>query len=182
MLPHSDLDPVSALMRILAERWVLTLALSDGDHAPYPAPLFYALAEPGALGDHEAPLLLFASSAASYHGRLTGAGPILAAAAVYLESETVGVLRGAQLRGLLVRDDALSEAGAAAARAAYVARHAPPTLPSGTHIYALIVTWAKLTDNRLGFGQHPEARFEPRWSALRSPARQPRADVEQSPT
>jgi uncharacterized protein YhbP (UPF0306 family) len=182
MSPHSDLDPVSALMQILAERWVLTLALADGDHAPYPAPLFHALAEPGALGDHQAPLLLFASSAASYHGRLTGVGPIPAAAAVYLESETVGVLRGAQLRGSLVREDALTERCAAAARAVYLDRHpvAGPMLASGSHrLYALIVTWAKLTDNRLGFGVHPEARFEPTWSAL---TRQPRADVEQSPT
>jgi uncharacterized protein YhbP (UPF0306 family) len=169
VLPHSDLDPVSALMRILAEHWVLPLALADGDHAPYPTPLFYALAEPGALGDHEAPLLLFASSAASYHGRLTGDGSIPAAAAVYLESETVGVLRGAQLRGSLVCDTALTEAGAAAARATYLGRHpiAEPMLAGGSHrLYALIVTWAKLTDNRIGFGKHPEARFDPSWPAL----------------
>src|SRR5690606_6814032 len=173
---HFNLDPVSALMRILAERWVLTLALADGGDAPYPAPLFYALAEPGSLGDHVAPMLLFVSSASSHHGRLTGVGPTAAAAAVYLKSETVGELRGAQLRGSVVREDALSATEAEAARACYLARHpvAEPMLASGSHrLYALLIDWAKLTDNRLGFGAHPEVRF---------PARQPPPDVEQSPT
>lgn len=162
-------------MRILAERWVLTLALADGDDAPYPAPLFYALAEPGTLADHDAPIVLFVSDPSSRHGRLTGAGPIAAAAAVYLESETVGELRGAQLRGSLVREDAL-ESDAEAARAVYLARHpvAAPMLAHGAHrLYALTITWAKLTDNRLGFGAHPEVRFA---------ARQSRRDMEQSRT
>jgi uncharacterized protein YhbP (UPF0306 family) len=151
-------------MRILGERWVLTLALADGDEAPYPTPLFYALAEPSSLGRHAAPVLLFASSASSHHGRLTGIGPTAASAAVYLESEAVQTLRGAQLRGLLLRDDALTQAAAQAARAIYLARHrvAEPALASGGHhLYALFVSWAKLTDNRLGFGAHPEVRFDP---------------------
>jgi uncharacterized protein YhbP (UPF0306 family) len=149
-------------MQILEQRWVLTLALNDPGEAPYPAPLFFALAKPGELADHAAPLLVFASSADSHHGRLTGTGPIAASAAVYLESETVGILRGAQLRGTLIRDDALSEATATAARAHYLARHAiaEPMLASGRHhIYVLIIRWAKLTDNRLGFGVHPELVF-----------------------
>lgn len=169
-------------MRILAERWVMTLALADGDAAPYPAPLFYALAEPRALGDHQAPILLFASNPNSRHGHLTGSGPVPAAAAVYLESETVGELRGAQLRGSLVCEVALTESAAAAARAVYLGRHpiSESTLASNSHrLYGLIVTWAKLTDNRLGFAVHPEACFEPTWSAL---TRQPRTDMEQSPT
>lgn len=176
-----QLDPVSALMRILSERWVLTLALRDGDEAPYPTPLFYALAEPDSIGRHRAPLLLFASSASTHHGRLTGRGPTPAAAAVYLESETIKALRGAQLRGLLLRDDALTAAAAQAARAIYLARHpvAEPALASGSHhLYALLVTWAKLTDNRVRrpaasdspgahkLAAHPEARFDAGWSAL----------------
>ena len=161
-------------MQILAERWVLTLALDDPGAPPYPTPLFYALAEPGALAGHAAPLLLFASSANSHHGRLAGTGPTAAGAAVYLESETVGILRGAQLRGTLVRDDLLREGVATAARAHYVARHAvaEPVLASGRHhLYALIVGWAKLTDNRLGFGVHPEVRFDAGWSAMATRAR-----------
>lgn len=158
-------------MQILGERWVLTLALADGGDAPYPTPLFYALAQPHSLGQHAAPLLLFASSATSYHARLAGIGPTAASAAVYLETEELGVLRGAQLRGALVREEAMSEPERAAARALYLARHrvAESVLASGQHhIFALIVSWAKLTDNRLGFGVHPELRFDPSWSAIRA--------------
>lgn len=191
-------------MRILAERWVLTLALNDGDQPPYPTPLFYALAKPGSLGRHAAPLLLFASSATTHHGQLAGIGPTAAAAAVYLESETVQALRGAQLRGVLVREDAVDRATAQAARAVYVARHrvAEPALASGSHhLYVFIVTWAKLTDNRLQpsgsatpgraedqrsehgrspggvkkFGKHPEVGFDADW-----PAGSLSAEVEQS--
>ena len=185
-------------MRILAERWVLTLALRDGDEAPYPTPLFYALAEPGSLGRHAAPLLLFASSASTNHGRLAGTGPTAAGAAVYLESETVKALRGAQLRGVLLRDDAFPDGAAQPARAVYLARHAvaEPALASGSHhLYALIVSWAKLTDNRLApqlsgpatpgraedrrpehgrspdsvkkFGAHPQVQFDPSWQFAR---------------
>jgi uncharacterized protein YhbP (UPF0306 family) len=164
----ADLEPVSALMQVLAERWVMTLALADGP-APYPTPLFYALVEPDAIARHAAPLLLFVSDPHSHHGRLAGTGPTPAGAAVYLESETVGELRGAQLRGSLIRDDALSSSAAEAARARYLARHrvAAPMLERGHHLYALIVTWAKLTDNRLGFGVHPQLEFPSAWSGCR---------------
>jgi uncharacterized protein YhbP (UPF0306 family) len=162
---------VSALIRVLAERWVMTLAQIDADapagSPPYPTPLFYALAEPDSLGHHAAPLLLFASSADSHHGRLAGPGPSPASAAVYLESEEIGALRGAQLRGIVVREDRLSDEHRAAARDRYLARHpiATPVLASGRHhIYALQVVWAKLTDNRLGFGVHPVLEFDPDWS------------------
>jgi uncharacterized protein YhbP (UPF0306 family) len=82
---------------------------------------------------------------------------------VYLETEAVGQLRGAQLRGTLIREDRFTAAGAASLRASYLARHAiaEPLLAAGRHrLYALIVTWAKLTDNRLGFGVHPVVDFD----------------------
>ena len=174
-------------MRILTERWVFTLALTDpGDTAPYPTPLFYALIEPNAVGRHAGPLMVFASEASSHHGRLCGAGPCPAAGAVYLESETIGELRGAQLRGAVVRQDLLSEAAIAELRRRYLARHpvAEPVLAGGRHhLYALIVRWAKLTDARLGLsksprspaaagpsreglGAHPIADFDGSWSEV----------------
>lgn len=184
-------EPVSALMRVLSERWVMTLAQPDpaagADAPPYTTPLFFALAEPDSLGRHPAPVLLFASSADSHHGRLAGRGPTRASAAVYLETEEVGALRGAQLRGLLVRDDGLREDAAAAARARYLARHpiaAPMLAGGGHHLYALQVRWAKLTDNRLGFGVHPVVELDPSWSGLAAVGvgpGSPRTDVKQSP-
>lgn len=170
MTTEPDTELVSALMRVLGDRWVLTLALADASTAaqlaspaPYPTPLFYALAEPRAISSVAAPALIFASDPSSHHGRLLGEGPTPAAAAVYLESETVGVLRGAQLRGLVVREEGLAAEAAALARARYLDRHPPaaPMLAAGRHrIYALFVTWAKLTDNRLGFGVHPVLDFD----------------------
>jgi uncharacterized protein YhbP (UPF0306 family) len=160
----TDFEPVSALMRVLAERHVMALALTDeAAAAPYPTPLFFALAQPDSIGRHTAPILSFASDPSSHHGRLAGRGPIPASAAVYLETEELGQLRGAQLRGTLVREESFTTAGAAGLRASYLARHAiaERQLASGRHrLYALIVTWAKLTDNRLGFGVHPVVDFD----------------------
>ena len=160
-------------MRVLSERWVLTLALADPGapgsevgaevQPPYPTPLFFALAEPHTIGRHAAPLLVFASDPDSHHGQLAGPGPTPAAAAVYLETMSVGQLSGAQLRGSLVREDRWTPLGAAGLRQRYVERHpvAEPMLAGGRHrLYALVVSWAKLTDNRLGFGVHPIARFD----------------------
>jgi uncharacterized protein YhbP (UPF0306 family) len=159
-----QLEAVSALMRILREHWVLTLALDDPEaDAPYPSPLFYALAEPDTIGRHAAPLLIFISDPASHHGGLIGRGPVPAAASVYLETEEVGLIRGAQLRGTLIREDGFSAAGAARMRKRYLARHdvAEQLLAAGSHrLYALILTWAKLSDTRLGFSLHPIARFD----------------------
>lgn len=142
----------------------MTLALNDeAAAAPYPTPLFFALVEPDRIGRHAAPLLAFASNPLSHHGQLSGRGPIPAAAAVYLETEQVGQLRGAQLRGTLIREDGWSTAGAASLRTSYLARHpiAQSQLATGHHrLYALVVTWAKLTDNRLGFGVHPIVSFD----------------------
>ena len=70
---------------------------------------------------------------------------------------------------MLQREDALTRAGARAARDLYLARHAvaEPVLASGSHhLYALLVTWAKLTDNRLGFGVHPVVDFDDRCSEV----------------
>ncbi|NVB37469.1 hypothetical protein G6O69_06470 [Pseudenhygromyxa sp. WMMC2535] len=161
-------DVVSALMQILGERWVTSLAMRDPeDHAPYATPLFYALAEPRSIGDHAAPVLIVASDPNSHHGRLTGAGPTPIAASVYLESEAVGELRGAQLRGVLICETLCTPPAREALRARYLERHpiATDTLAGGRHrLYALVLTWAKLTDNRLGFGAHPVVEFTLGWS------------------
>ncbi len=156
----ADTQDVSPLMSVLRERWVLTLATSppaaDGDPTPpvpYATPLFYAVA--GLVGG--GPRLVFASRPDSAHGRHLGAGPTAVAAALYLESEAVSELRGVQLRGEVVL-------GAGAAdRAAYLGRHpaAEALLRPGSReqLYVLALTWAKLTDNRLGFGHKLEWRF-----------------------
>ena len=110
-------DTVSALMSLLAERWVLSLALDDPRAGvPYSTPLFYALAEPGRVGRHDAPLLVSASAADTHHGRLAGPGPTPVSAGLYLETEEVGELRGVQLRGQWLREECWTDAGLAGLR------------------------------------------------------------------
>lgn len=168
---------MSALMRVLAERWVLTLATNAPDlpdlpdlpslpAAPHVAPLFYAVCEPGELAP--GPTLVFTSRPGTRHGRHLGQGPTPAAAAVYLETETIGCIRGVQMRGSCIAASRLPPTAHRRARAAYVARHpvAAELLakdPPAHALYCLAVEWAKLTDNRVGFGVHPQWRFAHPW-------------------
>lgn len=159
--PPQAIDHVSRLMLILNAHWVLTLATrppSGGSVAPHCAPLFYAVEK----GSKEAaPVLLFTSNPDSAHGVHIARGPTQVGAAVYLESETVGELRGVQLRAAAERLDP-DDAREARARAIYLARHpvAEEMLAEGRHrLFALTIEWAKLTDNRLGLGQHPILSF-----------------------
>jgi uncharacterized protein YhbP (UPF0306 family) len=159
--PSLDADDVSRLMSLLDEHWVLTLATrepTEPSAPPHCAPLFYALQR----SDGHHAILVFTSDPNSAHGRHLGAGPTTAGAAIYLESETVGQLRGVQMRGLVERLDE-GDPRLEAARARYLDRHpvAEPMLKAGSkhRLYRFELTWAKLTDNRLGFGVHPIVDF-----------------------
>lgn len=167
MSPIAPSDDVSPLMAVLQERWVLTLAtaprLADADTAeeagyPYATPLFYAVAR-------GAPTLVFASRPDTTHGRHLGAGPTPCAAGLYLESEDVSGLRGAQLRGLVAPVELWPEDTATGLREVYLERHpgAAALLRPGARerLYGLAVTWAKLTDNRRGFGHKQTWTFAP---------------------
>lgn len=140
-------------MALLRERWVLTLATIAPGEPLYTTPLFYAVAP----DRHAGPQLVFASRPESTHGRHLGEGPTAVAAALYLESHDIAELRGVQLRGFVV------PTATAASLATYLERHpgAEPLLRAGARerLYALTVTWAKLTDNRLGFGYKREWTF-----------------------
>lgn len=138
------------LLDRLRAHWVMALATRAGaEAAPYPTPLFYAAAPcpDGGIA------MVFASDPASAHGRHLARWPD-AAAAVYLETAEIGRIVGVQLRGrarvLAATDTAL--------RQAYLDRHpvAADMLERGpARLYALRITWAKVTDNALGFGVHP---------------------------
>jgi uncharacterized protein YhbP (UPF0306 family) len=150
-------------MRVLQERWVLALAtLAPDDQLPYATPLFYAVA---ALPGCPAPTLVFASRADTCHGRAIADGPTAVAAAIYLETETVGEVRGVQLRGDVLVSTRLGPEAAASLRAAYLERHPVAAAHLGERdlLYALAIEWAKLTDNRIGFGKRLVWTFEPAW-------------------
>ena len=149
-------------MEVLRERWVLALATTTPDGLPYATPLFYALA---ALPPFDAPILVFASRADTCHGRAIGDGRAAVAGAVYLETEELGVLRGVQLRGDVAVCSSLRAEHHADLRRAYLDRHpaAGPRLGPRDELYALAITWAKLTDNRLGFGVRRTSTFASPW-------------------
>ncbi len=162
-------------MSVLCDRWVMTLAtnaLADDPtepspgRAPYPTPLFYAVAKPPALGP--GPVLVFVTDPSTRHGRHLGRGPSAVAVGIYLETEELGLIRGIQVRGEAIRVDSLDPERAALARRVYIERHpvAAPMLEGEgpEQLYAICVRWAKLTDNRLGMGVHPQWQFASAWS------------------
>lgn len=155
-------EDVRLLMDVLRERWVLALATTTADGLPYATPLFYALAS---LPPADAPILVFASRADTCHGRAIGDGPTAVAGAVYLETETLGVLRGVQLRGDVAVCSSMRAGDHADLRRAYLERHPAAAAHLGPRdgLYALAITWAKLTDNRLGFGVRRTWTFASPW-------------------
>lgn len=184
MSPIDPPDDVSPLMAVLQERWVLTLAtispprararptcepsagadtdaFPDEPDYPYATPLFYAVAELPAAG----PALVLASRPDSTHGRHLGVGPTPIAAGLYLESEDVSQLRGVQLRGEIAPVELWPGDAPLGLRAAYLQRHpgaAALLRPNARErLYGLALTWAKLTDNRRGFGHKQEWKFTP---------------------
>ncbi|MBI4878722.1 MAG: hypothetical protein HY812_03555 [Planctomycetes bacterium] len=166
------MDGEAELLEILREHWVLALATRDPEDAsrePYSTPLFYALVDEERLPGCGAPVLVFAGKESSAHGRHLGLGPTRASAAVFLETETVGQIRGVQLRGHVVQAAACARRAASAFRAAYLTRHpvaAPLLLLPGETLYAFVISWAKVTDNRFGFGVRKVVEFAPDWSVL----------------
>lgn len=149
-------------MEVLRERWVLSLATTTPDGLPYATPLFCALA---ALPDVVAPLLVFASRPDSCHGRAIGEGPVTVAAATYLETEDLALLRGVQLRGDVQACTRLRARDDLAVRTAYLERHPVAARRVSPHdqLYVLAITWAKLTDNRRGYGTRLVWTFPSPW-------------------
>jgi uncharacterized protein YhbP (UPF0306 family) len=163
-------------MEQLGQRWVLSLATRDPERdAPYASSVFYALAPAHTLGRHEAPILIFASDPESAHGKHIALSRRVAGS-VHHEATDIAQIRGVQLFGdaVVLEPTARSDNGGPHesarmrhARSCYLTRHpeAAPVLSSRpkTRLYALVVHWAKITDNQFGFGKHPEMRFSSLW-------------------
>lgn len=135
--PASMPETLEKIADFLRGHHVLTLAVAHGN-VPYCAPLFYAY-------DRKRNVFVFASDVKTEHIRLALSQPEVAAA-VYLETETVGKIEGLQIRGTVTQSETRED------RALYFdafpyARVLQPTL------WRLQPSWMKLTDNRLGFGK-----------------------------
>lgn len=130
-------ETLERIAAFLGEHHVLTLAVTGGG-MPYCAPLFYAY-------DTKRNLFVFASDADTEHMRLARTQP-QAAAAVYLETATVGKIQGLQIRGIVSSSDSESDRKLYFGAFPY-ARAMQPAL------WQLKPTWMKLTDNLIGFGK-----------------------------
>ncbi len=116
------------------------MATSVNDE-PYCCSVFYAYLE-------EQGCFAFSSENSTKHVRDLSHN-IFVAANIALETEAVGKIQGIQLQGIVIqpRDDLQK-----LARKAYMRRF-PYAALINTNFWILEPTWAKLTDNRFGFGK-----------------------------
>ena len=125
----------------IADHHVMTIATVDEAGNPYCANLFYAfLPEEG--------VFVFTSSTETCHGQQMTAHPE-AAASIVLETHQIGLIRGLQLRGRVFNDHPEMMKRA---KRAYLKAY-PYAALTPLHLWCFEVTFAKYTDNRLGFGK-----------------------------
>lgn len=160
------MKPATALREFFEEHWVLSLATSDPSDPgapPYSTPLFYALHWTYQEPYPDIPVLVFAGKETTTHGRHLGKGPTRVSAGIYLETEAVGKIKGVQLRGRVVQVSSFPRDIGRAFYKTYVTRHplaaAMLAAAPAERLYALSLEWAKLTDNRFGFGVRKVLEF-----------------------
>lgn len=143
---------------MLQKHWVLHLAWPDpqGQAPPHCTPLYYALLQPRKECASSAPSLIFFSDPQSEHGQRQRNSQDVGAS-IALETDEISRIEGATLRGKVHAGTDLPPSLTKQAQHDYLTRHpqAAPFLGSGKAcLYLMSPTWAKLTDNRRGFGQH----------------------------
>lgn len=132
--------PDTRIVDFIRKHHVMTLATSAGN-TPYCANLFYAY-----LG--EANCFAVTSSDATRHGAEARLNPCVAGSIV-LETRMVGNVQGLQFQGTMRRPAATE---LSAVRKGYLRRF-PYAAVMDLELWIITLEWAKLTDNRLGFGK-----------------------------
>ena len=128
------------IVRFLKKHHVMTLATA-ANGMPHCSNLFYAWLD-------EEQAFVFTSSLDTKHASDALASPQVAGSVV-LESKAVGNLQGLQFTGRMFRpDDELH----IEAKKRYLKRF-PYAAVMDLELWILAPDWAKLTDNRLGFGK-----------------------------
>lgn len=160
----------SSLLALLKAHWVVHVAWPDPKTLapPHCTPLYYALLHSRKECASAAPSLIFFSDPESEHGQ-RHRPTLQVGASIALETQDIAQIRGATLRGQVQCATQLDPSLAAQARSDYLQRHpkAAPFLGSDkASLYLMTLTWAKLTDNRRGFGQHLILKYpSPPWQA-----------------
>ncbi|MDR1023750.1 MAG: pyridoxamine 5'-phosphate oxidase family protein [Prevotellaceae bacterium] len=127
-------------INVIKEHHMMTLATCFNDE-PYCCSVFYAYME-------EEGYFVFSSESSTKHVRDISHN-MYVSANIALETEAVGKIQGLQLQGLAYRP--IGDMPKAAKRA-YMRRF-PYAALLNTTFWILEPTWAKLTDNRFGFGK-----------------------------
>lgn len=137
-MTHEEIDP--RIEAFIAKHHVMTLA-TEADGQPYCAHLFYAY-------DKTTRIFTVTTSAETRHGTEAIQNERVAGS-ITVENRTVGLLRGLQFCGRMYRPDAVQSE---ALRKRYLRRF-PYAAAMPLDLWAIELTFAKLTDNRLGFGK-----------------------------
>jgi uncharacterized protein YhbP (UPF0306 family) len=135
-----NITPDPAVIEFIKNHHVLTLA-TCADSVPYCSNMFYTLLE-------KEFCLVFTSANDTRHIIEVSQNPIVAGSIV-LETETVGKIQGLQFCGKMINVTGKLKTKAITA---YLKRF-PYAVLSGTPIRIVEITYAKFTDNRLGFGK-----------------------------
>ena len=134
------LTPNTRIIKFLHEHHVFALATSDQD-VPYCANMFYVFME-------EKNMLAFISEKKTRHIAEAEKNNKIAGA-IALETETIGLIRGLQIQGLMYKPVGNLKRKATLA---YLKRF-PYALLKGSSVWVIELTFMKFTDNRLGFGK-----------------------------
>ncbi|GHT10469.1 UPF0306 protein [Bacteroidia bacterium] len=128
------------IIQFIEQHHVLTLA-TVCNNQPYCCTVFYAFCE-------QEQRFVFSSDEATAHIRHIAKNP-QAAASIVLETKMVGKIQGIQLQGIVY--PALGELLPSAEHAYW--QRFPYARLMNTTLWIFEPHWAKLTDNRLGFGK-----------------------------
>lgn len=128
------------ITRFFRKHHVFTIATSVASE-PWCANCFYVYLE-----DENA--LVFTTDTDTRHGQEFRKNPFVAGTVV-LETWVIGKVRGIQFQGIVseLKDEKLERA-----RSAYIRRF-PVAMMMDTCLWAVDLTYVKMTDNRLGFGK-----------------------------
>ncbi len=128
------------IIKFIEEHHVLTLATSS-DNVPYCASIFYAWLR-------EERLFVYTTSLSTRHGSEGQDNPRVAAA-IQLETEMVGKIRGLQITGTARRPEGPL---LLKAKKRYIKRF-PFAVVADLELWVLEPDLFKMTDNRFGFGK-----------------------------
>ena len=128
------------IIKFFRKHHVLTIATSV-DNVPWSANCFYVYLE-------EENALVFTTDGDTRHGKEFIKNPNVAGSVV-LETMVIGRIRGIQFQGIISEPEGelLSKANWA-----YLKKF-PPAALMDTHLWIVMLTLIKMTDNRLGFGK-----------------------------